>query len=60
MLIDGLSEQVELIGKIAIELNTTREGSCTLTFLVSSEQAEVLDKLVFETALFDTDGPVIV
>lgn len=47
-------------GALSIELNTaeTRDGTCTLTFVVRNEHAGPIDKLVFETVLFDTAGAV--
>ncbi|WP_415918958.1 hypothetical protein [Tateyamaria sp. SN6-1] len=47
-------------GEIAIELNTATEGqgSCMLTFVVTSSKSGAIDELIYETVLFDTDGQV--
>ncbi|MEL6294706.1 MAG: hypothetical protein AAFR10_10615 [Pseudomonadota bacterium] len=54
------AEEVDLAGKVAIELNTVSEGegSCTLTFMVTNGHTVGIDKLVFETVLFDAGGAV--
>jgi hypothetical protein len=47
-------------GKLSIELNATSSGNgaCTLTFLVENGHAAPIDKLVYETVLFDSSGQV--
>ena len=54
------ADEVDLTGKVAIELNTVSEGegNCTLTFMVINGHSVGIDKLVFETVLFDADGAV--
>lgn len=54
------ADEVDLTGKVAIELNTVSdgEGSCTLTFMVTNGHPVGIDKLVFETVLFDANGAV--
>ncbi|MEL6467623.1 MAG: hypothetical protein AAFQ58_21875 [Pseudomonadota bacterium] len=54
------ADEVDLTGKVAIELNTVSdgEGSCTLTFMVTNGHSVGIDKLVFETVLFDANGAV--
>ncbi|MEM9788609.1 MAG: hypothetical protein AAF801_19075 [Pseudomonadota bacterium] len=45
---------------ITIDLNTLQpvEGGCQLTFVASTTHADGIDKLVFETVLFTTEGAV--
>ncbi len=45
---------------VEIELNAVKanEGSCTLTFLVTNGHAGQIDKVVYETVLFDSAGQV--
>ena len=45
---------------VSIELNAVKsnEGSCTLTFLAMNGHAGQIDKVVYETVLFDTGGQV--
>lgn len=45
---------------VSIELNTVKpsEGSCTLTFLVTNARDKPIEKAVYETVLFNTDGQV--
>ncbi|MEO0918149.1 MAG: hypothetical protein AAFY31_14360 [Pseudomonadota bacterium] len=45
---------------IAIELNTLQpvEGGCQLTFVASTTSVGGIEKLVFETVLFTTEGAV--
>ena len=54
------AEEPAPAGEISIELNTMAEGagSCTLTFVVTNGFPVDIDKLVYETVLFDTDGTV--
>ena len=51
----------EVLGeKVLIELNATKtnEASCTLTFLVLNGYASQIDKAIYETVLFDSNGQV--
>ncbi|MEL6958093.1 MAG: hypothetical protein AAGL89_03955 [Pseudomonadota bacterium] len=54
------ADEADLAGKIAIELNTVSEddGSCTLTFMVTNGHSVGIEKLVYETVLFDSAGAV--
>ncbi|MBY5935650.1 hypothetical protein KUV51_21755 [Tateyamaria omphalii] len=54
------AQEVDLTGKIAIELNTVRDGdsACTLTFMVTNGHETAIDQLVYETVLFDAAGQV--
>lgn len=55
------SAQEEELGEaVLIELNATKanEGGCTLTFLVINGHPSQIDKAVYETVLFDTNGQV--
>ena len=47
-------------GGVSIELNTVTqaEGACTLTFVITNANPGAIDKLVYETVLFDTGGQV--
>ena len=47
--------------ELAIELNTVSDdaGGCKLTFMVTNNHAIEIDKLVFETVLFDSEGSVM-
>ncbi|MFU8834867.1 MAG: hypothetical protein ACNA7F_06300 [Roseovarius sp.] len=47
-------------GAVQIELNAVKsnEGSCTLTFLVTNGHAGPIEKVVYETVLFDSAGQV--
>lgn len=45
---------------ISVELNTVeaQDNSCTLTFVVTNGHAADIDKLIYETVLFDRSGQV--
>lgn len=45
---------------VLIELNAVKsnEGGCTLTFLVTNGHASQIEKVVYETVLFDSAGQV--
>ena len=47
-------------GAVSIELNAVKasDGGCTLTFLAMNGHAAQIDKAVYETVLFDTQGQV--
>ena len=55
-----LAQEEELGEAVLIELNATKanEGSCTLTFLVINGHQSQIDKAVYETVLFDSQGQV--
>lgn len=50
----------EATASVSIELNAVKpsEGGCTLTFLARNGHASPIDKVVYETVLFDTSGQV--
>ena len=54
------ADEVDLTGKIAIELNAVIEAeyNCTLTFVVHNGFAVDIGQLVFEAELFDVSGAV--
>ena len=54
------AQETDIAGKIALELNAeqTTDGACTLTFLITSGLTQPIDKVVYETVLFDTSGQV--
>ncbi|QFT60903.1 hypothetical protein FIU94_18895 (plasmid) [Sulfitobacter sp. THAF37] len=56
----AVAQEEDIVGKIVVELNTaqTTETSCTLTFLVTNGLSTQIDRAVYETVLFDTDGQV--
>ena len=58
--VQAAADEVDLTGRVAIELNTVSdgEGNCTLTFMVTNGHSVGIDKLVFETVLFDAVGAV--
>lgn len=45
---------------LSIELNTaqTTDATCTLTFVVINGHSTAIDKLIYETVLFDSTGQV--
>lgn len=55
-----LAQETATSDIISIELNAaeTKEGSCLVTFLVTNGFAMTLDKVVYETVLFDQEGQV--
>lgn len=56
----AVAEEKDLGEAVLIELNATKtnEGSCTLTFLVLNGYASQIDKAIYETVLFDSNGQV--
>ena len=56
----GAAQETDVTGKVAVELNTVSdgEGACTLTFMVTNGHPVDIDKLVYETVLFDAAGSV--
>ncbi|WP_299605340.1 hypothetical protein [uncultured Tateyamaria sp.] len=54
------AQETDVTGKVAVELNTVSdgEGTCTLTFMVTNGHPVDIDKLVYETVLFDAAGRV--
>ncbi|WP_227268778.1 hypothetical protein [Roseobacter weihaiensis] len=47
-------------GNISIELNAAdpHENGCTLTFLITNGFAQAMDRVIYETVLFDRSGQV--
>jgi len=60
MLLALAAQETDLDGKIAVELNAvqTSDAACTLTFLVTNGLGTQVDRVVYETVLFNTDGQV--
>ncbi|GGX67021.1 hypothetical protein GCM10007385_40110 [Tateyamaria omphalii] len=56
----GAAQETDVTGKVAVELNTVSdgEGACTLTFMVTNGHPVDIEKLVYETVLFDAAGSV--
>ncbi|MEP5730425.1 MAG: hypothetical protein ABJL67_13775 [Sulfitobacter sp.] len=54
----ALAEEVDLTGKIAVELNAaqTSDTDCTLTFMITNGLDVQVDRVVYETVLFNTNG----
>lgn len=54
------AQETDLTGKISVELNAaqTTDTACTLTFLITNGLDSQVDKVVYETVLFDTSGQV--
>ncbi len=55
-----VAQDADLENAVQIELNAVNfnEGSCTLTFLVANGHASQIEKVVYETVLFDSAGQV--
>lgn len=54
------AQETDISGKISVELNAmqTTDAACTLTFLITNGLAQQIDRVVYETVLFDSDGQV--
>ena len=54
------AQESDIEGRLSIELNAaeTVGEACKLSFLISNEMEVAIDKVVFETVLFDSDGQV--
>lgn len=54
------SDELDVGDHISVELNAhkTTETACTLTFMLINGHAAQIDKLVYETVLFDAGGQV--
>lgn len=54
------AQEIDITGKISVELNAaqTTEGACTLTFMITNGLSQPIEKVVYETVLFDKDGQV--
>lgn len=60
MATEAKAQEQSSTATISVELNTVRqvESGCQLTFLTSSGYEQGVEKVVFETVLFGTDGAV--
>ncbi|MDF3415098.1 hypothetical protein HKX54_11580 [Sulfitobacter sp. M57] len=56
----ALAQETDLGGRIAVELNAaqTTDTACTLTFMITNGLKAQVDRVVYETVLFDTKGQV--
>ena len=56
----ALAQETDLGKAVLIELNAAKsnETGCTLTFLVTNGHASPIEKVVYETVLFDSAGQV--
>lgn len=56
----AVAQETELRETVRIELNAAKstETGCTLTFLVTNGHASPIEKVVYETVLFDSAGQV--
>lgn len=56
----AVAQDTESRAAVEIELNAVdvNEGSCTLTFMVTNGHAGPIEKVVYETVLFDSAGQV--
>jgi hypothetical protein len=54
------AQEIDIGGKISVELNAaqTTDTSCTLTFMITNGLDAQIDKIVYETVLFDKSGQV--
>lgn len=54
------AEDAQMSKSVSIELNAIKPGdnSCALTFLVVNEHDQPIEKVVYETVLFDVEGQV--
>ena len=57
---DAVAQDGEPSAAVFVELNTVKsnEGNCTLTFMVTNGHRSQIDKVVYETVLFDSAGQV--
>lgn len=56
----ALADEAEIGKAVSIELNAMKEGdnSCALTFMIINGHDNAIDKVVYETVLFDGEGQV--
>ncbi|MEB8386456.1 hypothetical protein OO012_04380 [Rhodobacteraceae bacterium KMM 6894] len=56
----AVAQEADLDKAVHIELNTAKsnEKGCTLTFMVTNGHASPIEKVVYETVLFDSAGQV--
>ncbi|MBB3995403.1 hypothetical protein GGR95_003059 [Sulfitobacter undariae] len=54
------AQENDMAGKISVELNAaqTADNSCQLTFMITNGLATQIDKVVYETVLFEKSGQV--
>ncbi|MCX7567411.1 hypothetical protein OS189_13755 [Sulfitobacter sp. F26169L] len=54
------AQETDIGGKISVELNAaqTNADACTLTFLITNGLQGAVNKVVYETVLFDQNGQV--
>lgn len=54
------AQETDISGRLSVELNAaeTTEGACKLTFLITNGLEAQIDKVVYESVLFGTDGQV--
>lgn len=54
------AQESDIVGRLSIELNAaeTVTDACKLSFLITNGMEVAIDKVVFETVLFDSDGQV--
>lgn len=54
------AQETDISGKISVELNAiqTTDSACNLTFLITNGMDQAIDKVVYETVLFDLEGQV--
>lgn len=52
--------QSDLPNGVSLELNTVEasDNACTLTFLITNNYPDAIEKLIYETVLFDQSGQV--
>lgn len=55
-----LADEADIKGKISVELNAlqTADDACMLTFLITSGLSQQVERVVYETVLFDKAGQV--
>jgi len=56
----ALAQETDMSGRVSVELNAveTTDTDCTLTFLITNGLDVAIDRVVYETVLFDTGGQV--
>lgn len=54
------AQETDASGTISLELNAVQstDGACTLSFLIVNGLEQTIDRLVYETVLFDQEGQV--
>lgn len=55
-----IAQEVDTTGLISVELNAAEptDGACKLTFMITNGLDTQIDKVIYETVLFDTAGQV--